>query len=137
MRTKTKIPVLKERVIELLKDAGKTQKQMAADLFISPEQLNRCLTAGMISKPWLIAIADYLNCSPDWLSSKDATPLNAFGYKRGNALANQDEILKSLFVLLGYPENRYGELTEIDIEALKTDIDMLLAYRLQKSRTRI
>lgn len=134
MRTKKKVPVIKERVKDMLKAKDTTQKQMAADLDITPEQLNRCLSEGMISKLWLNAIADYLDCSPEWLSSESAPALSSFGHRRGTALTEQGDIIKAMFLLLGYSENRYDELSKADIENLKTDIDMLLAYYLQKAR---
>lgn len=64
------LPIIKQRVIDMLKLEGKTQKEMAAALDITPEHLSRCLKKGRISKPWLIAIANYLDVTEESLTDE-------------------------------------------------------------------
>lgn len=120
-------PIIKERVVNALYEKGKKQKDMANDLGFSPEHLSRCLSKGEISKTWLISIADYLNCSPEWLSNEDATDLSSFGYQRKETLKNEDEIMESLFLLLGWQPVDYTALPEKERKNLKTDIDLIIA----------
>ena len=129
--------IVKQRVIEALKAEGRTQKEMAADLDITPEHLSRCLTKGKISKTWLIAIADYLDCSPAWLSSEEGGfDSTFFAYQRQQIIDDQESVLTNLFHLLGYSKDQYNLLTETDRENLKTDFDLTIGYYVNKANRR-
>ena len=129
-------PIIKERVIAALKDKGKTQKEMAHALLVSPEHLSRCLAKGKIALSWLIAIAEYLDCSPDWLSHEDAPDLSSFGYNRGKAIERQDEILIDLFLLLGFSSEQYELLSSNDRANLKSSLNEIVALYIDRATLR-
>lgn len=129
MRTTNKVPIIKERVKKVLSQEGITQKELADEMGLTPEHLNRCLKEGFIYKPWLTTIADILDVSPFWLSIEDAAELNMFGFKRGEAIKNRKEILKGLFILAGYGEDDFLEFSDNDLDALIGDIQDLIAVK--------
>lgn len=129
-------PIIKNRVIATLKEHGITQKDMANDLYISPEHLSRCLKKGQVSLSWLYAIAEYLNCSPEWLSKEDAPNLSSFGFSRGKAIDRQDEILTDLFLLLGFTSEQYEMLSPNDRESFKMELSHIIGEYIYRSKNR-
>lgn len=127
MKTKKLVPIIGERVKAALAEDGRTQKEMAAEIDVTQEHLNRCLRSGEISKPYLLAIAEYLDVSPEWLSD-DKTNNYRFAYRRWRALNDKHNIFKSLFTLLGYNNDQFVLFEESDIEKLMTDINGLIAF---------
>lgn len=130
------VTVSKQRIKELLKERGITQKELANDLDITPEHLTRCLTKGRISKTWLLAIAQYLDVSVSYLAGMSEMELTQFAELRNEALQRTDNILNELFLLLGFSSEQYKELPDYEIENLKSDFSLAIAYRLQIVRQR-
>ena len=130
------VTISKQRIKELLKERGITQKKLASELDITPEHLTRCLTKGKISKTWLLAIARYLDISTSYLAGTSEIALTQSAELRGDALQRTDDILKELFLLLGFSSEQYNELNDYEIENLKSEFSLAIAYRLQIARQR-
>lgn len=128
------VTVSKQRIKELLKERGITQKELANDLDITPEHLTRCLTKGRISKTWLLAIAQYLDISSSYLAGMSEMELSRFAELRKEAIERTDDILNEVFLLLGFSSEQYKELPDYEIENLKCDFSLAIAYRLQMAR---
>lgn len=117
-------PIIKERVKDALKSKGKTQKEMAADLDITPEHLTRCLTKGKISKTWLISIAQYLDVAISWLTGELDFELRYDAEQR--AMLNGDELLRSYMLWLGWSHEEQQKLTDEDLYHIKNTIKMII-----------
>lgn len=113
---------------------GKTQKEMAADLDITPEHLTRCLTKGKISKTWLISIAQYLDVDIRWLSGDSDTPLYYWAEQRTEL--NGDELLSSYMHYLGWSPEEQKLLTNEDIGKLKFAIKMIVDTTMADAKQR-
>lgn len=120
----TFLPIIKERFKKALKDAGKTQKQLSEELFISPEHLTRCLTKGKISRPWLMAIAQALNISEKFLSGETDTEFLFWADHRNDH--NIEELLSNYMVSLGWSPAQQAELSSDDWEKIKLAIKMII-----------
>ena len=127
------VPIIKDEVINGLKYKNKTQRDLANALDISYEHLNRCLSKGKISKPWLISIAKYLDTSVGNLTGEDITGLTYFAEERQKLLMNRDSVLIPLFHLLGREEEQYRILDEREISNLLSDLDRMIYITLLKS----
>ena len=125
-------PIIKQRVVDLLKDEGRTQKDMATWLDITPEHLSRCLKTGRISRAVLIAIAEYLNCSPEWLSGEQEIAFTYTAFQRKTL--DQHRVLTDLYNLLGWDETQLDALTAEEIDSMKADLNAVISYYTLKSR---
>ena len=117
-------PIIKERVKDALKSKGKTQKEMAADLDITPEHLTRCLTKGKISKTWLISIAQYLDVAISWLTGALDFELRFDAEQR--TMLNGDELLSSYMLWLGWSHEEQQKLTDEDMSKIRFTIKAVI-----------
>lgn len=113
---------MKERFKSVLKDANKTQKQLAEELDITPEHLTRCLTKGKISKTWLFAIAKYLDISEKYLTGESDVALLYLAEHR--AEFDSRESIKNFMISRGFPENYCDDLDEDFLN----DIEYFISY---------
>lgn len=118
----TFLPIIKERFKTVLKESGKTQKQLAEELDITPEHLTRCLTKGRISKTWLFAIAKYLNISEKYLTGESETALYYLAEHRKDF--DSLDSIKHFMISRGFPENYCDGLNA----ALLDDIEYFISY---------
>lgn len=118
----TFLPIIKERFKEILKESGKTQKQLAEELDITPEHLTRCLTKGRISKTWLFAIAKYLDISEKYLTGKSDTALYYLAEHRNDF--DSLGAIKQFMISRGFPENYCDSLND----SLLMDIEYFISY---------
>lgn len=124
MRESNKDTLIKSRVLECLEDAKMTQKKLAEEIEMSPEQICRILREGKAPKRTILLIAHCLDVSPDYLTGKSEVPLNESAYKRGEMLKG-DDFMKDLFTFFGRDIDDSG-LSALDIRHIKEDINMLL-----------
>jgi transcriptional regulator with XRE-family HTH domain len=118
----TFLPIIKERFKSVLKESGKNQKQLAEELFITPEHLTRCLTKGRISKTWLYAIAKYLNISEKYLTGESDTALYYWSEHRNDY--DSLECIKQFMIARGFPENYCDNLNKSQL----MDIEYFISY---------
>lgn len=119
--------IIKERVITLLKEKNMTQKDLAEKLDISKEHLNRCLSKGIISKTWLLAICNYLDVSTDYLSGESKIALTRLAQRRSEIDGNF--ILSEYAKFLGFAKEQFNRLTLNDIE----DINEFITFKISQS----
>jgi transcriptional regulator with XRE-family HTH domain len=119
---KTFLPIIKERFKEILKESGKTQKQLAEELDITPEHLTRCLTKGKISKTWLFAIAKYLDISEKYLTGEIDTALTYLAEHRKDF--DSLDAIKQFMISRGFHENYCDSLND----SLLMDIEYFISY---------
>lgn len=81
----TFVPIWKDRVKSRLKEIGKTQLEMCEELGINYQNINRRLKEGMINKVHLIAIAQFLDVMPQWLSGEKEQPWDYRTYEVANS----------------------------------------------------
>lgn len=118
----TFLPIIKERFKTVLKESGKTQKQLAAELFITPEHLTRCLSNGKISKTWLYAIAKSLNISEKYLTGESDDALYYWAEHRKDY--DSLDAIKNFMISRGFPENYCDNLNK----SLLSDIEYFISY---------
>lgn len=118
----TFLPVIKERFKEVLKESGKTQKQLAEELDITPEHLTRCLTKGRISKTWLFAIAKYLDISEKYLTGESDTALYYLAEHRKDF--DSLDAIKHFMISRGFPEHYCDTLNDSQL----MDIEYFISY---------
>lgn len=124
MRESNKDTLIKSRVLECLEYARMTQKKLAEEIQMSPEQICRILREGKAPKRTILLIAHCLDVSPDYLTGKSKVPLTELAYKRGEMLKS-DDFMRDLFVFFGRDIDDYG-FSALDIRHIKDDINMLL-----------
>lgn len=118
----TFLPIIKERFKEVLKESGKTQKQLAEELDITPEHLTRCLTKGRISKTWLFAIAKYLDISEKYLTGESDTALYYLAEHRKDF--DSLDAIKHFMISRGFPEHYCDTLNDSQL----MDIEYFISY---------
>ena len=118
----TFLPIIKERFKEVLKESGKTQKQLAEELDITPEHLTRCLTKGRISKTWLFAIAKYLDISEKYLTGESDTALYYLAEHRKDF--DSLDAIKHFMISRGFPEHYCDSLNDSQL----MDIEYFISY---------
>lgn len=97
---------------------------MCAELDITAEHLSRCLKRGSISKTWLIAIAEYLNTSTNYLSG--ASDVNLYEWAEKRTTLNGDELLDSYIRWLGWSPQKIEALTPDDYSQMRYAIKMII-----------
>lgn len=103
----------RNRILKLLDSRGKSQRQFASDLGISPSLVSRWLTGSNSSftyQKWLTKIADYFNVSVEYLIGPS-----------GNHTENDSEAEEYLIELKNRPELR--TLFKVTKSATKKDIE--------------
>ena len=118
----TFLPIIKERFKEVLKESGKTQKQLAEELDITPEHLTRCLTKGRISKTWLFAIAKYLDISEKYLTGESDSALYYLAEHRKDF--DSLDAIKHFMISRGFPEHYCDSLNDSQL----MDIEYFISY---------
>lgn len=118
----TFLPIIKERFKEVLKESGKTQKQLAEELDITPEHLTRCLTKGRISKTWLFAIAKYLDISEKYLTGESDTAFYYLAEHRKDF--DSLDAIKYFMISRGFPEHYCDTLNDSQL----MDIEYFISY---------
>lgn len=122
----TFLPIIKERFKEVLKESGKTQKQLAEELDITPEHLTRCLTKGRISKTWLFAIAKYLDISEKYLTGESDTALYYLAEHRKDF--DSLDAIKHFMISRGFPEHYCDTLNDSQLMDIEYFISSICEY---------
>ena len=128
-----------------MKEKGINQKQLCKKLGFSEKHFSRQLNKdkgsgiGEMNRAWLVSIAQYFDCSPEWLSDINSgdEDVNQHGYNRKVAIENKNDILQNLFVLLGFSKNDYSEMTDNEINNMMNDLSSVVAYHHLNSRNHL
>ena len=110
-RTESRTPIIKERVVEALKENGITQRFLCDHFGLSPQYFSRCLKNGWISTIWMEAIGQYLDRAPEWLSGKtDAVaPGSVFRYSLHRETNANSSPLMLYMHALGLESDHYSQ----------------------------
>lgn len=115
-RTNNGLPIIKDRVKELLKKRKKTQLDLAKAINYDKDHLNKSLRTHSINREFLIKIAEYLNCDPRYLIDEDFPLLEYANFEAWQF--NHIECIKGLiyraqFNARDYDLKEYVELEDI------------------------
>ena len=125
----------KDRVLQILKEKGKKQLDLANDIGISKDYLNKCINREKISGTLLIKASECLGVSVGFLDGsltdemietkknsleRIGLPLEDYTYITSYSFYRSDEaqkrikqILLDLFILCGFSENDYTTAKEL------------------------
>lgn len=101
------LPLLSERVKDLIKERNTTQVKLADYLGITARSFNRILQYKQINHDSLIKVSKFLDCNPYYLTDKTVgyTPFAA--YERYDY--NYDDCLKGLLHMQNYKPSDFTE----------------------------